>query len=89
MPTVKLNKKRIMDLAGIRLNDEQLDDRVSMLGVVIDEITKDEVTVDLAPNRPDMLSESGLARALSSFMGKRVGLRHYKVEKYNEKVILK
>ena len=88
MPTVKLNKKRIMDLAGIRLNDEQLDDRVSMLGVVIDEITKDEVTVDLAPNRPDMLSESGLARALSSFMGKKTGLRNYKVEKSNEKVII-
>ena len=88
MPTVTLNKKRLIELAGLRLNDTQLDDRISMLGIVVDALTNTELTLDVAPNRPDLLSESGLARALSSFMNKKTGLKNYKVEKSKEKVII-
>lgn len=88
MPTITLNKKRLLALAGLKLSDAQLEDRVSMLGVVVDDLNTNEITVDVAPNRPDLLSESGLARTLSSFLGKKVGLRNYKIEKSNEKVII-
>ncbi|MDD5087015.1 MAG: phenylalanine--tRNA ligase subunit beta, partial [Candidatus Nanoarchaeia archaeon] len=40
-----------------------------------------EITVEIFPNRPDLLSEEGFARALSSFIGIKTGLREYDVKK--------
>ncbi len=40
-----------------------------MLGTDLEDVTDDEITVEIFPNRPDMLSEQGFGRALSSFIG--------------------
>ena len=37
--------------------------------------------MEVFPNRPDMLSEEGFARALASFLGIRHGLTKYKIHK--------
>ncbi len=81
MPTIVLNKKRFMDLVGKELDDSILADRISMLGTDLDKIEGNEIHVEVFPNRPDMLSEQGFARALSSFIGIKTGLRNYKVHK--------
>jgi phenylalanyl-tRNA synthetase beta chain len=48
----------------------------------------DSIIVEIFPNRPDMLSEQGFARAFSSFIGVKPGLREYKVKPSGEKVII-
>jgi len=88
MPTVTLSKKTLLELLGRKISDEQLADRISMLGTEFEGIEGDEIHVEIFPNRPDLLSEQGLARALSSFMGIRKGLRKYTVKKSNVKVII-
>jgi len=79
MPNIALNKKVLEKLIGKKLSDEELQDRISMLGTDLQKIEGNEIIVEVFPNRPDMLSEQGFARALSSFVGAKVGLRDYKV----------
>src|SRR3989344_3345600 len=88
MPVVNLNKKVFDKLVGKKLSVEQLKDRISYLGTDLEEINDNEIVVEVFPNRPDMLSEQGFARAFSSFIGIKKGLRNYKVKKSNYKVIV-
>jgi phenylalanyl-tRNA synthetase beta chain len=88
MPTIKLNRKVFENLVGKKLPTEKLKDRISYLGTDLESIDGNEITVEIFPNRPDMLSIQGFARAFSSFIGAKTGLRRYKVEPSNEKVII-
>lgn len=88
MPTITVNRKVFEKLVGKTLPIDKLKDRISYLGTDLDEITKHEITVEVFPNRPDMLSVQGFARAFSSFIGHKTGLREYKVEKSDHEVII-
>ncbi len=89
MPTIKLNKTVFEELVGKKLSLEQLKDRISMLGTDLESIEGNEITVEVFPNRPDMLSEQGFARALSSFIGVKTGLKKYEIKKSGEKLFVK
>jgi len=88
MPTVNLNRREFEKLAGKNLPLEKLKDRISMLGTDLERIEGNEIVVEVFPNRPDMLSEQGFARAFSSFIGVKKGLREYKTKKSNYKLIV-
>jgi phenylalanyl-tRNA synthetase beta chain len=81
MPTVTLNKEVVEKMIGKKLSLEELKDRISMLGTDLEKIEGNEIVVEIFPNRPDMLSEAGFARALSSFIGVNTGLKEYKAKK--------
>ncbi len=83
MPTVTLNKTIFEQLVGKSLTLEQLKDRISMLGTDLESIEGNQINVEIFPNRPDMLSEQGFARAFSSFIGVKTGLRKYTLQKSN------
>ena len=88
MPTVNLNKNEFESLVGKKLELDKLKDRISMLGTDLEDIKGNEIVVEVFPNRPDMLSEQGFARAFSSFIGIKKGLRKYKVKESKDKVIV-
>lgn len=88
MPTINLNRKEFERLVGKKLQLEQLKERISMLGTDLEEITAEEIIVEVFPDRPDMLSEQGFARAFAAFIGHKTGLRKYVVKKSGEKVIV-
>jgi len=88
MPTITINRKIFEKLVGKKLPTEKLKDRISYLGTDLEEVNEKEIMVEVFPNRPDMLSVQGIARAFSSFIGNKTGLRHYKVERSNEKMIV-
>lgn len=88
MPTITLNKKVIEKLVGKKLPIEKLKDRISYLGTALESIEGNDIVVEIFPNRPDLLSEQGFARAFSSFIGVNTGLIEYKTEKSGEKVII-
>jgi phenylalanyl-tRNA synthetase beta chain len=77
MPSITLNKNVFEELVGKELPLEELKDRISMLGTDLEDIQGNEIHVEVFPNRPDMLSEQGFARAFSSFIGVKTGLRKY------------
>ncbi|MBI2662083.1 phenylalanine--tRNA ligase subunit beta [Candidatus Woesearchaeota archaeon] len=88
MPTITLNKTVFERLVGKKLSLEQLKNRISMLGTGLEKIEDNEIQVEIFPNRPDLLSEQGLARAFSSFIGVKKGLRKYEVKKSGLKVVV-
>lgn len=83
MPTITLSKKELLATLGKKLSDEELADRISMLGTDLEGINDDEITVEIFPNRPDLLSQQGFGRALASFIGApgKTGLAKFSIDK--------
>jgi phenylalanyl-tRNA synthetase beta chain len=88
MPTITIDKKDLLKQIGKNFSDDKLKDRISMLGTDLEKVTKKDITVEIFPNRPDMLSSEGFARALSSFIGVKKGLKKYKVKKSGYNVVV-
>jgi phenylalanyl-tRNA synthetase beta chain len=81
MPSVTLNRKVIEKLVGKKFPDDKLKERISYLGTDLESLDANEIKVEIFPNRPDLLSEQGFARAFASFIGVNTGLRKYEVKK--------
>jgi len=80
MAVVSLNKAQVKKIIG-NLDDSRINDFLSLFGLGVEKITKDMIDVEVTPNRPDMLSQSGIFRALEAYTGKKLGLREYKINK--------
>ncbi|MFH8093019.1 MAG: phenylalanine--tRNA ligase beta subunit-related protein, partial [Candidatus Aenigmatarchaeota archaeon] len=80
MPTIKVNRKDFCKLVGKDFSIEEIAEKIPMLGVAWEGSEGDEFEVEVFPNRPDMLSVEGLARAFSSFCNIKTGLREYHAE---------
>ena len=68
--------------------DEKMEEKIALLGTPIDKLTKEELQIEVFPNRPDLLSYHGFKRALLSFLEKNVGMKKYRISKSNYKVII-
>jgi phenylalanyl-tRNA synthetase beta chain len=88
MPTITVKKSVFEKLVGKELPLDVLKDRISYLGTDLEKIEDDEIVVEIFPDRPDMLSIQGFARAFSSFIGVKTGLIEYAAIKSKEKVII-
>ncbi len=73
-------------MLGKKVSDAELKDRISMLGTDLESMDDKEIVVEVFPDRPDMLTAAGFAKALSSFMGVKTGLEKYNVHKGSFKV---
>ena len=78
MAIVSLDKQEIKKIIG-KLKDEEIDEFLSLFGTAVEKITNKEIEVEIAPNRPDMLSAQGIYRALRNYLGKST--LKYKVNK--------
>jgi len=88
MPTITVSKKGLLKQIGKHLSDEELKEKITFLGISFEDFKEDDVTVEINPNRPDLLSEQGLGRALASFVGTKKGLRKYIVKSSGAKVMI-
>jgi phenylalanyl-tRNA synthetase beta chain len=88
MPTIKYNKKTVLELLGRKVSDEVLANRISFLGTGFEGINAEEIEVEIFPNRPDLLSEQGMARALNAFMDIKTGFKKYDVKKSGAKLVV-
>lgn len=81
MSNIKINKKEFSELVGEEFDDEKLDEEASFLGAHWNHVEGDKWDVEVYPNRPDLLSVEGLARAYRGFFGIDTGLEGYNVNK--------
>jgi phenylalanyl-tRNA synthetase beta chain len=84
MPVIDIDfndLKGLMGKAGQKLDKETFLERVPMIGSDIEEVEGDNIKVEFFPNRPDLYSVEGVARAMAAFLGYNKGLRHYSIEK--------
>ena len=83
MALVTFNRNFLEKLIGKKLSDSDYTDRLVMLGVPLERITEEEVDFEVFPNRSDLLSVEGFARAAQGFLGIKTGLPQFEVKKSN------
>jgi phenylalanyl-tRNA synthetase beta chain len=88
MSSIEVSKREIIRLIKKEVKSEYLINRIDMLGIPVEKVEDDKLTLEVFPNRPDFLSQYGLARALRSFIGSKKGLVEYKLNKSDYKVIV-
>ncbi|MCC7575013.1 phenylalanine--tRNA ligase subunit beta [Candidatus Woesearchaeota archaeon] len=88
MPSVVFSKDRVLNILGRKVDDVSLSKHISYLGTDLEEVNKKDIVVEIFPNRPDLLSEEGFARALKTFLGFSKGLKSYVVNKSDFEVVV-
>lgn len=61
--------------------DQKTQEKITMFGTPIDNMTDTEISIEVFPNRPDLLSFEGFVRGFLAFIDKKSGLKEYNVEK--------
>jgi phenylalanyl-tRNA synthetase beta chain len=85
---IEVNIEDFRQLIGRDVSLEELSDRLPMMGTAWEGETDEGFAIEVFPNRPDLVSIEGLARAYSSWIGDKTGLREYFVQKSDYKVII-
>jgi len=86
MPNIELKTPELMELLEGKFTLIELKERIPMIGVDMERIDDEKIIVEIFPNRPDLLSVEGFARALKGFLGVETGLVEYKVHDSNVSV---
>lgn len=81
MPVITINRNDFCKLVGKDYPMDFIEKKLAMLGVAWQGKEEDDFSIEVNPNRPDLLSTEGLARTFSAFVGLKTGLREYKVKK--------
>ena len=78
MPVVKLNNEYLSRLT--RCDIKTIRDNLPMMGSEVEREEEDQTDVQYFPNRPDLYSAEGTARALRGYLGLESGLVEYTVK---------
>ena len=76
MPSITVSFRDLCKLLGRRIEPNRLCERLGMLGIE-SEATGDELKLEVAHNRPDLLGPEGVARVLRGFLSVEEGLPRY------------
>lgn len=76
MTNVKFPRKEFEK--HIKLDEKTLE-KISLFGTPLESINKDEIEIEIFPNRPDLISMQGYLRAFKAFLGKSPEIPKYKV----------
>jgi phenylalanyl-tRNA synthetase beta chain len=87
MPVITLQKDRFSKFVGKQLTVEEMTKWLPWVGFDIEEIGEDYVKVEFNPNRVDLCSYAGVARAFKGLMGWETGLPKYEAK--DSKTVLK
>jgi phenylalanyl-tRNA synthetase beta chain len=61
--------------------DEKMQNKIAMFGTGLEKFDNNEIEIEVYPNRPDLLSYHGFKRSFLAFLGKKTGLKEYKLHK--------
>lgn len=81
MPVINFSHADLCDLIGRDVTKQVLRDRLPMMGADLKSVgdLSDELSFEFFPDRADLFSVEGIARALRAFLGFEPGLRTYPV----------
>lgn len=68
MTILTLNKKEFEK--KVEKITPELEEKITNMGTPIEEVTDNEISIEIFPNRPDLLSMENFARAIKQFTGK-------------------
>jgi phenylalanyl-tRNA synthetase beta chain len=67
MPVVTIRKGYLLKLIGSKMTDKAIEGEIAKLGLNVESIDENEISIEVASNRPDLLSAVGIARAVRYF----------------------
>ncbi len=77
MPVISFDYNDFISLLGFEIPKEKLIEHLPMIGGDFDSIENDTISIEFFPNRPDLTSVEGIARAARAFFGFKTGLKTY------------
>ena len=77
MPVIKFPVKELERLLGTKVPREQLARDIPMIGADVEDAKGEAWAVEFFPDRPDLFTVEGIARALRSWYGVEAGLKRY------------
>jgi phenylalanyl-tRNA synthetase beta chain len=86
MPMVKLRYEDLEKLIGA--DKDTILDRVPMIGADVERIGEEHMDVEFFPDRPDLFSVEGVARAMRGFLEIETGLPRYDVKSSNVSITI-
>jgi len=86
LPVVTLYWDELEKLVGV--DRDMILSKLPMLGCDIERVEEDHIDVEFFPNRPDLYSVEGVARALRGFLGIETGYKEYEVKQADWKIIV-
>ena len=79
MPLVTFDYKDFINILGYDIPKEKLIERLPMIGGDFSHVDGNEINIEFFPNRPDLTSVEGIARASRAFFGFKTGLQTYQL----------
>jgi phenylalanyl-tRNA synthetase beta chain len=79
----------LLAMIGKKISLQKLEDTLFLIKAEVEKIEGNIVEIEINPDRQDMLSTEGIARAVRSFLRIDSGLRGYKVKKSGLQAIVK
>ena len=79
----------LLSLIGKKLTLEKLEDKLFLLKAEVEKIDGNIIEIEVNPDRQDMLSTEGIARAIRSFLELEKGLKKYPVKKSGKQILVK
>lgn len=86
MPVISIEYDDLIDLLGTEIELEKLKEIIPKIGADIERVDYTQLDIEFFPNRPDLYSVEGIARALRGYLGYEVGLKKYDVGKSDVKL---
>ncbi|KAF5423684.1 MAG: phenylalanyl-tRNA synthetase beta chain, partial [Candidatus Methanomarinus sp.] len=86
MPVIKLYYEDIEALTGT--DRDTFIKRIPMIGADIERIEEDYIDIEFFPDRPDLYSPEGVARAMRGFLDIETGLTNYQVKRSDISITL-
>ena len=83
MPVVTFNYNDFIGLLRHKISKKEIIKRLPMIGADLDKVEDDEISIEFFPDRPDLASVEGIARASRAFFEFETGLKKYDTQKSN------
>ncbi len=88
MPVITLDTEELRSLLGEAVTLDELKSKIPMMGAEIEAADEKQILAEFFPNRPDLYSVEGVARALKGFMSFQTGLASYPVAAARAKLVV-
>ncbi|MFW9795083.1 MAG: phenylalanine--tRNA ligase subunit beta, partial [Candidatus Thorarchaeota archaeon] len=79
----------LLSLVGKKLTLEKLEDVLFLIKAEVENVEGNVIEIEVNPDRQDMLSTEGIARAVRSYLQIETGLKKYPVKKSGKQIIVK
>lgn len=88
MPVISIEFSDFKDLLGAKITQDEFIETVPMIGADVERVDGEQIDIEFFPNRPDLYSVEGVARAIRSFLGHKPGIQEYNLKKSDVKLIV-